>query len=480
MLTSARNPKVAAAVRLKKRALREEERRFLVEGAQGVAEALAEDGALESLFVLDDLDPLTVRARQAGVPVDVVSARVMERLTSTVTPQGFVGVAPFVDVPLGRVAGSGCVAVLHEVRDPGNAGTILRSADAAGAAAVVFGGSSVDTYNPKTVRASAGSIFHVPVVRDVATEEAIPALRERGFGVVAMDMHGEHDLFEAELSASTAFVFGNEAHGLPATIAASADRRVRVPHLGRAESLNLSAAATVCLFEWVRRGRRGDDPLGGLVAAAAHDIRSPLTAIKGFGYALEKRWDDMTDAQRDLMLRGIVYDADRMDTIVRQLLDAARVTSGGFEVFPEVTDVGEVVGHVAEQQARDPEHPPIRWAGRSLSALVDAARLKTTVLAFAEALVWWGAEGEIEVDASIRDDRLRLDASRRAEPIGLDVLEALFEARAPGTGGGSKIGLFVARRVAEAQGGRAWGEHDDGLLTLHVELPVGGGAGPGS
>ena len=99
MLTSAKNPKVAAAVRLKKRALREEERRFLVEGAQGVAEALAEDGALESLFIVDDLDPLAVRARQAGVAVEPVTPRLMERLTSTVTPQGIVGIAPFVDVP---------------------------------------------------------------------------------------------------------------------------------------------------------------------------------------------------------------------------------------------------------------------------------------------------------------------------------------------------------------------------------------------
>ena len=183
MLTSAKNPKVAAAVRLKKRALREEERRFLVEGAQGVAEALAEDGALESLFVVDDLDPLAVRARQAGIAVEPVSARLMERLTSTVTPQGIVGIAPFVDVPLERLPGPGCVAVLHEVRDPGNAGTILRSADAAGAAGVVFAGSSVDPYNPKTVRASAGSIFHVPLVRGLSTEGTIDGLRGAGFSV---------------------------------------------------------------------------------------------------------------------------------------------------------------------------------------------------------------------------------------------------------------------------------------------------------
>jgi RNA methyltransferase, TrmH family len=471
VLTSARNPKVAAAVRLKKRAFREEDRRFLVEGAQAVAEALAEDGRLLSLFVHDDLDPLAVRAKHAGVPIDQVTERVMERLTSTVTPQGVVGIAPFVDVPLVALAPPGVVAILHEVRDPGNAGTILRSADAAGATGVVFAGSSVDAYNPKCVRASAGSVFHVPVVRAVATEDAIASLREAGFALIAMDAHGEEDLFEAEIPRSPAFVFGNEAHGLPSEILEAADRRVRVPQAGRAESLNLAAAATVCLFEWVRRGRASAETLEALVAAAAHDIRSPLTAMKGFGYALAKRWVDMTDDQRDLMLTGVVHDADRMDTVVRQLVDAARVMSGTFQAFAELVEVADVVHQIAEQQSRDPEHPRVEWAGGSAgTVLLDGGRLKTTLLAFAEALVWWGSEGPIRVGSELRDDRLLVWASRKA-PTPLDV-DGLFEARRPGTGGGSKIGLFVARRVAEAQGGRVWGEAADGHLTLRVELPI--------
>lgn len=473
MLTSSKNPKVVAAVRLKKRTLREEDRRFLVEGAQAVAEALAEDGRLLALFVNDELDPLAVRARQAGVPVDEVSDSVMGRLTSTVTPQGVVGIAPFVDVGIDDLIPPGAVAVLHEVRDPGNAGTILRSADAAGAVGVVFAGSSVDAYNPKSVRASAGSIFHVPVVRDVATEDALASLRSKGFAVVAMDMHGDEDLFETDLPRSAAFVFGNEAHGLPSEILEAADHRVRVPQAGRAESLNLAAAATVCLFEWVRRGRASAETLEALVATAAHDIRSPLTAMKGFGYALGKRWVDMTDDQRDLMLHGIVHDADRMDLIVRQLVDAAKVMSGRFEAYVELTDAEDLVHQIAEQQARDPEHPPIEWVGTGHKVLIDAGRLKTTLLAFAEALVWWGGEGPIQVGSEIRDGRLLVSASRDAGNTAMDV-DALFKARRPGSGGGSKIGLYVARRVAEAQGGRAWGELTDGRLTFHVELPIAG------
>ncbi|MGH2679091.1 MAG: TrmH family RNA methyltransferase [Actinomycetota bacterium] len=474
MLTSAKNARVVAAVRLKKRALREEDHRFLVEGAQAVVEALAEDGRLLSLFVRDDLDPLAVRAEQAGVPVQQVTDRVMERLTSTVTPQGFVGIAPFVDGRLEDLASPGAVAVLHEVRDPGNAGTILRSADAAGASGVVFAGSSVDVYNPKSVRASAGSIFHVPVVRDVVTMDALAALRERGFEIVAMDAHGDEDLFERSLPVSPAFVFGNEAHGLPPDVLGEADRRVRVPQAGRAESLNLAAAATVCLFEWVRRGRRPGETLEALVAAAAHDIRSPLTAMKGFGYALGKRWTDMTDEQRDLMLTGIVHDADRMDTIVRQLLDAARVMSGTFRAYAELTDPADLVHQIAEQQGRDPAHPPVEWTGAARPVLVDGGRLKTTILAFTEALVWWGSEGPIRIACEVRDDHLHVWASRAADES-VDV-DPLFDARPPGTGAGSKIGLYVARRVAEAQEGRAWGEVTDGRLTFHVDLPVAGPA----
>ena len=471
MLTSVQNPKVVAAVRLKKRTLREEDRCFLVEGAQAVAEALAEEGRLLSLFVLDDLDPLAVRARQAGVPVEQVSDRVMERLTSTVTPQGVVGIAPFVDVGIDDLSPPGAVAVLHEVRDPGNAGTILRSADAAGAAGVVFAGTSVDAYNPKGVRASAGSIFHVPIVRDIGTADALASLRAKGFAVVAMDMHGEEDLFETELPRSAAFVFGNEAHGLPSQILKAADHRVRVPQAGRAESLNLAAAATVCLFEWVRRGRPAET-LEELIAAAAHDIRSPLTAMKGFGYALGKRWVDMTEEQRDLMLDGIVHDADRMDTIVRQLVDVARVMSGRFQAYVELTDVADLVGQMAEQQARDPEHPAIEWVGGGEKVLIDAGRLKTTLFGFAEALVWWGSEGPIRVGSEVRDGRLIVSASRGSTSE-VDV-DALFEPRRPGTGGGSKIGLYVARRVAEAQRGRTWGEQNGDRLTLHVELPIAG------
>jgi signal transduction histidine kinase len=194
--------------------------------------------------------------------------------------------------------------------------------------------------------------------------------------------------------------------------------------------------------------------------------------MKGFGYALEKRFDQMTDDQRAMMLAGIVHDADRMDTILRQLVDAARVTAGSLELFREQVDVADLVRQIEQSQRRDPEHPAIEWDGDAGPFLVDPARLKTTILGFTESLVWWGDEGPILVQAERRGGRLHVRASRRCTQLDAEAAEALFVPRRPGTGGGSKIGLYVARGVAEAQGGRAWADVDDDRLSFHLELPI--------
>jgi RNA methyltransferase, TrmH family len=475
VLTSPKNPKVAAAAKLKKRSSREAERRFLVEGAQAVAEALEGPDRLEALFVSDETDVLAARARAAGVQVQQVADDAMRRLTATVTPQGLVGIAPFLDVGLQDLPSDGCIAILHEVRDPGNAGTVLRSADASGAAGIVFTATSVDVYNPKTVRASAGSLFHLPVVRGVSTEDAVRSVGERGFRVLAMAADGSQDLYRTDLSGPVAFLFGNEAHGLPPEVLALADISVRVPQVGRAESLNLAAAATVCLFERARRIARQGEALESIIASAAHDLRSPLTAMKGFGYALERRSTQMTDEQRVMMLRGIVHDADRMDTILRLLVDAARFVGGTLEPFKEQVDLAELIAGIAESQRRDPDHPEVEWVGPSDMGPVfaDPARLKAAILAFTESLVWWTNEGPVRVDARRQGDTLHLWATRAGNAdLDADAAEDLFIPRRPGEGGGSKIGLFVARGVAEAQGGRAWAEVGQDRLEFHLELPV--------
>jgi TrmH family RNA methyltransferase len=183
-------------------------------------------------------------------------------LADTVHPQGVVAVCRTVTVMLADVLAPGprLLAVCADVRDPGNAGTVVRCADAAGAGGVVLTGDSVDVHNGKAVRASVGSLFHLPVAvhRDPAV--TVAALQGAGLTVLAADGYGELDLDDAEdagvLAAPTAWLFGNEAQGLPEELGRLADHRVRIPIHGRAESLNLATAAAVCLYASARMQRR--------------------------------------------------------------------------------------------------------------------------------------------------------------------------------------------------------------------------------
>jgi TrmH family RNA methyltransferase len=205
---------------------------------------------------------LIAAVAQQGIPTTQVSGDVMVALCQTVTPQGIVAVCRQVHVPLAGALPTHprLVAVLAQIRDPGNAGSVVRVVDAAGADAVVFSQASVDPYNGKVVRASVGSLFHVPIVIDVALPAAVTALRAAGLQILAADGSGALDLDEAEqsgrLAPPTAWLFGNEAWGLPDDVLALADDVVRIPIYGRAESLNLATAAALCLYASARSQRR--------------------------------------------------------------------------------------------------------------------------------------------------------------------------------------------------------------------------------
>ena len=237
------------------------ERRFVVEGPQAVREALAAGGLLE-LFSTGSQPELEAAAHAAGTPVVRVPDLVLAALAETVTPQGVVGVAALLPTGLDRLPPSPrLVAVLDAVNDPGNAGTVLRTADAAGADAVLLTEGSTDPHGGKCVRASAGSLWHLPVVTGLPAGSAVAVLRQRGLSVLATTGGGEDDLDDlvdgGVLAGPTAWVFGTEAHGLPPEVLAAADRRVRIPLHGRAESLNLAAAAAVCLYASARSQRPG-------------------------------------------------------------------------------------------------------------------------------------------------------------------------------------------------------------------------------
>lgn len=252
-----RTPRVIAAGKLHRRAERAATGRFLVEGVQAVREATG----VRELLVTQDAQARHPELVASAPRVSLITERAAVALSETVTPQGVFAVCGTVDVGLpAALAGTPrLVAVLVEVSDPGNAGTVIRVADAAGADAVILAGDAVDPHNGKCVRATAGSLFHLPIATHRDPAEVIAAARLAGLTVLAADGGGRLDLDAAAasgaLAAPTAWLFGNEAHGLAASVLAAADATVRVPIYGRAESLNLATAAAVCLYASARAER---------------------------------------------------------------------------------------------------------------------------------------------------------------------------------------------------------------------------------
>ena len=253
-----RSARVAAAAKLQRHTGRRRAGRFLAEGPN-LVEAAARRGLVEEVFVTEAagrrhgalLDGLTVRH---------VTERAAKALSETVTPSGLVAVCRLPETHLDEVLDPTpeLVAVAVDLSEPGNAGTLIRLADAMGAAAVVFAGHSVDPYNGKCLRSSAGSIFSVPVIIDADAPAVLARLRSAGLQVLATTLDGEVSLDDAEtlLGEPSAWVFGPEAQGLSPELATRADHRITIPIAGGAESLNVAAAAAICLYQSAKALRR--------------------------------------------------------------------------------------------------------------------------------------------------------------------------------------------------------------------------------
>ncbi len=263
--------KLKALRRLKTRSGRIAAGQFLVEGPGAVSQALAVHSQAEQVVhqlllnpaAVAQFQPLLGLARGQGIDVRMLTEHSATELADTVTTQGIFAVCALADRSLQTIVnqirpGAGTrIAILAQVRDPGNAGTIIRAADATGATGVVLTDSSVDAHNPKSVRATAGSIFHLPVVQGGSLAVTVQELKAAGVVILAADISGRCDLDVlldqaavdqgALLNRPTAWIFGNEAWGLPDQDLALADFTVKVPIHGRAESLNLAMAATICL-----------------------------------------------------------------------------------------------------------------------------------------------------------------------------------------------------------------------------------------
>ncbi len=277
MLTNPKAERVRSVASLARRSVRVRRGLFLAEGPQTVREALAYRPELVTDLYVDRLAArgqaavagLVDAAAAAGVPATPVSPAVMATMCDTQTPQGIVAVCRMFGADVASVLdGAGTeagrpgagpprlLAVLSAVRDPGNAGTVIRSADAAGADAVLLTTDSVDPFNPKCVRATVGSLFHLPIVVGVPIEDVVDQVRGRGLRLLAADGTAARSVEEVDLVTPHAWVFGNEAWGLPAAVRERCDEAVRIPIHGKAESLNLAMAATLCLYASASAQRR--------------------------------------------------------------------------------------------------------------------------------------------------------------------------------------------------------------------------------
>lgn len=217
-----------------------------------MVEAALRAGAAREVFVTDSAAArFSALLSGVDIPIHLVTERAAKALSDTVTPVGLIAVCASAEITLhdALAARPALVVVAVDLSEPGNAGTLIRLSHAMGAGAVVLSGHSVDPYNAKCLRASAGSAFAVPVVVDSDAAGTIAALAQAGMRILAATPDGEIALGDADLAQPTAWLFGSEAHGLAADVAALADDRVRIPMPGGTESLNVAASAAICLYE---------------------------------------------------------------------------------------------------------------------------------------------------------------------------------------------------------------------------------------
>lgn len=256
-LTGLQNPMVKAAAELKQKKYRQQQGLFLAEGLRTVEEAVRY-GAVQSIFytAIEDDRTRAVLEEAAAKQIKLVcvSDKVLKKIADTETQQGIIAVCEMRSKRLDDFLASGkMLLVLDRVTDPGNIGTMLRTADAAGVGGLLLLQGCADIYAPKTVRASMGSLFHLPVLSGLSEELLVQAARKAGYELLVTCLDGADNLYKADLQGRLAFVMGNEANGVSDALLAAADKRVFIPMQGRAESLNVAMAAGIVMFEALRQ-----------------------------------------------------------------------------------------------------------------------------------------------------------------------------------------------------------------------------------
>ena len=262
IITSVNNQRVKDVANLKQKKYRTETGAFFAEGLRAVIEAVQFADLSELFFIKTEENKLTEiikTAEEKGVRLYCVDEKVMAKLSDTKAPQGVLAVIKMPADSLQKLHpgtasdNNAPVIILDRVQDPGNLGTIIRTADAVGALGMILLEGCVDAFSPKVVRASMGSLFHLPVIQDVFPEEALTWCYRHGYEPVATALKNAQNMYKADLSKKMAFIFGNEANGVAEELQAAAETRLFIPMAGQAESMNVAMAAGIVLFEGLRQ-----------------------------------------------------------------------------------------------------------------------------------------------------------------------------------------------------------------------------------
>ena len=272
MITSVNNARIKDAANLKQKKFRTESGALIAEGLRAVEEAVRYGTVTDLFFTAaegDRLDTVKKAAEEKGARLFQVDDKVMAKLSDTKTPQGLLAVVRMpayslrqlqpgalpkqIDAAAPETDNNAPVVILDRIQDPGNLGTIIRTADAVGALGIILLEGCADAYSPKVVRASMGSLFHVPVVQEVTPEEALTWCYRNGYEPAATAMQGAANLYKADLSRKMAFILGNEANGVSEELQAAAETRLFIPMAGLAESMIVAMAAGIILFEGLRQ-----------------------------------------------------------------------------------------------------------------------------------------------------------------------------------------------------------------------------------
>ena len=260
-ISSQENPVIKHIKQLSKRKYREKYREFKIEGVRMIHDALENGKNIKSVLFCDALkgvsggEKLLERLNQQGIKIYHIPQKMFEELSDIESPQGVMAILAFHTHELEEVLthSKGFFLILDRIQDPGNMGTMIRTADAAGADGIILTKGSVDPYNEKVIRSTMGSIFHIPILTMGDTMDVLGCMKQRGIKIVTTSLNTEHYHYDIDLKQKIAIIVGNEGNGVEEDVIRASDYTVKIPMLGRAESLNASVAASLMLYEVVRQ-----------------------------------------------------------------------------------------------------------------------------------------------------------------------------------------------------------------------------------